>query len=166
MLVLGIDPGTATIGYALVRKNKNTFETICYGCINTKPDRCDGDRLCILEKKLSEIVKKYNPDQASVEKIFFFKNVKTVIGVSQARGVIMATLAKLNIETHEYTPLQIKISVSGYGKAPKMQVQKMVKTLLNLKEIPKPDDAADALAIAICHLNQRQWKIENGKIKM
>jgi len=157
MLVLGIDPGTATIGYALVRKNKNTFETVCYGCIHTKPDRCDGDRLCILEKELSEIIKKYNPDQASVEKIFFFKNVKTVIGVSQARGVIMATLAKMNIETHEYTPLQIKISVSGYGKAPKMQVQKMVKTLLNLQEIPKPDDAADALAIAICHLNQRRF---------
>lgn len=157
MLVLGIDPGTATIGYGLVRKSKNSFETLCYGSINTKPDRCDGERLCILENELTKLIQEYKPDQASVEKIFFFKNLKTVIGVSQARGVIIATLSKLKVETHEYTPLQVKMSVSGYGKAPKTQVQRMVKTLLGLREIPKPDDAADALAMAICHLNQRKW---------
>ncbi len=166
MLVLGIDPGTAIVGYALVQKNRNILEPVCYGCITTKPTSKDGDRLCTIENELKKIIEKFKPDAAAVEKIFFFKNVKTVIGVSQARGVIMNALARLNIETFEYTPLQVKISVSGYGKAPKQQVQKMVKTLLCLKEIPKPDDAADALAIAICHLNQRQWGMENGKIKM
>ncbi len=152
MKILGIDPGTAIIGWGLIKKTK-TLKVIDYGCIKTSPDLSTAERLNKLHKELNLLIKKYKPDIVAVEDIFFFKNLKTVIKVSQARGVILLTAAKLKIKIAEYTPLQVKQAVACYGRADKTQVQKMVKTLLNLKEIPKPDDAADALAVAICCAN-------------
>lgn len=149
MIVLGIDPGTATTGWGVIKKTKQ-LKMIKYGCIKTSADLSTADRLNKIHKELSSLIKKYKPSIVAVEDIFFFKNLKTVIKVSQARGVILLTAAKAKIRITEYTPLQVKQAVACYGRADKAQVQKMVKTLLNLKEIPKPDDAADALAIAIC----------------
>lgn len=150
MIILGVDPGTAIIGYGLIEKTNNKLELIDYGCIRTSADLSTADRLVILNKELEKLLKKYKPSAVAVEDIFFFKNLKTAIKVSQARGVILLTIAKLKIPVYEFTPLQIKQAVTCYGRAEKIQVQKMVKALLNLKDIPKPDDAADALAIAIC----------------
>lgn len=150
MIILGIDPGTAIIGYGLIEKTNNKLVLIDYGCIRTSADLSTADRLVILNKELEKLLKKYKPSAVAVEDIFFFKNLKTVIKVSQARGVILLTIAKLKIPVYEFTPLQIKQAVTCYGRADKIQVQKMVKALLNLRDIPKPDDAADALAIAIC----------------
>ena len=149
MVILGIDPGTATTGYGLIKKNKK-LSAVIYGCIKTSADLSTGERLNKLHKELNSLIKKYKPDIVAVEDIFFFKNLKTAIKVSQARGVILLTIAKLKIPIFECTPLQVKQAVACYGRAEKIQVQKMVKTLLNLKETPKPDDAADALAVAIC----------------
>lgn len=149
MIILGIDPGTAIIGYGVINSDRK-LELIDYGCIKTSADLSTADRLVILNKELEKLLKKYKPDAVAVEDIFFFKNLKTAIKVSQARGVILLTIAHLKIPIYEFTPLQIKQAVACYGRAEKIQVQKMVKTLLNLKDIPKPDDAADALAVAIC----------------
>ena len=150
MKILGIDPGTAIIGFGLIEKNKSNLRLIKYGCIKTSANLSTAERLNVLHKELSSLLKKYKPDIVAVEDIFFFKNLKTAIKVSQARGVILLTIAKARIPVAEFTPLQVKQAVACYGRAEKIQVQKMVKTLLNLKEIPKPDDAADALAVAIC----------------
>ena len=149
MIILGIDPGTATTGFGAIKKTKK-LSLIAYGCITTSADLSTADRLNKIHKELSSLIKKYKPNIVAVEDIFFFKNLKTAVKVSQARGVILLTAAKAKIRITEYTPLQVKQAVACYGRADKAQVQKMVKTLLNLKEIPKPDDAADALAIAIC----------------
>lgn len=157
MIILGIDPGTAIIGFGVLKKIRNQLKMINYGCIKTSPDLSTAERLNKLHKELNLLIKKYKPDIVAVEDIFFFKNLKTVIKVSQARGVILLTAAKLKIEIAEYTPLQVKQAVACYGRADKKQVQKMVKTLLNLKEIPKPDDAADALATAICCANSIRY---------
>ena len=124
-----------------------------YGCIETDPQYSTAERLLKLDTDLEKIIKKHKPDRAAVEDIFFFKNLKTAVKVSQARGVILARIAKMKIPVCEYTPLQVKQAVTSYGRAEKKQVQQMVKLLLNLKEIPKPDDAADALAVAICCAN-------------
>ena len=153
MIILGIDPGTAATGYGLIKKIKNEIKCLDYGCIETNPGNSPALRLKELEEKLKKIIKKYNPDVAAVEDIFFFKNLKTAMKVSQAKGVILLTLAKSNIPIFEYTPLQVKMGVTGFGKADKQQVQRMIQILLNLKTIPKPDDAADALATAICRTN-------------
>jgi len=152
MTILGIDPGTATIGYGVIKGPKK-LELIAYGCIKTTTDFSTAERLNKLHNELKSIIETYKPDIVAVEDIFFFKNLKTAIKVSQARGVILFTIAQAKIKVAEYTPLQIKQAVACYGRADKNQVQKMVKVLLNLKEIPKPDDAADALAIAICCAN-------------
>jgi len=149
MKIIGIDPGTAIIGYGVINSGKK-LEVIDYGCIKTSVDLSTAERLNVLHKELSLLLKKHKPEIVAVEDIFFFKNLKTAIKVSQARGVILLTVAQNKIPVAEYTPLQIKQAVACYGRAEKIQVQKMVKTLLNLKEIPKPDDAADALAVAIC----------------
>ena len=137
---------------ALLKKDNN-LEMIDYGCIETTTDYSTAERLNILDKELSKIIKKYQPERIAIEDIFFFKNIKTAIKVSQARGVILARAAKTKMQIIEYTPLQIKQAVTSYGRADKNQVQQMVKLLLNLKQIPKPDDAADALAAAICCAN-------------
>jgi len=160
MIILGIDPGTAIIGFGLIEKNKSNLRLIKYGCIKTSANLSTAERLNVLHKELGSLLKKHKPDIVGVEDIFFFKNLKTAIKVSQARGVILLTIAKAGIPVAEFTPLQIKQAVACYGRAEKIQVQKMVKTLLNLKEIPKPDDAADALAVAICCGNTTRFQCE------
>lgn len=160
MLVLGIDPGTATTGYGLVREEPDgTLTAIDHGAILTSPKLTDAQRLVLLYKELNQIIKQHKPESSAVEKLFFQKNVKTALSVGQGRGVILLSLAQAELPISEYTPNEIKLAVSGYGGADKRQVQEMVKVLLNLESIPKPDDAADALAVAICHLHSR--KIQN-----
>lgn len=152
MIILGIDPGTAIVGFGLIEKEaKNQkLKLIEYGCIETSAKFSTAERLKVIHEELSSLLKKHKPDIVAVEDIFFFKNLKTAIKVSQARGVILFTIAEKRIAVAEFTPLQIKQAVACYGRAEKIQVQKMVKTLLGLDEIPRPDDAADALAVAIC----------------
>jgi len=151
MIIIGFDPGTAITGYGVIEVLGNKIKPIDYGCIITDKKSSTAERLMIIDKEASKLIKKYKPKKIAVEDIFFFKNLKTAIKVSQARGVILAAAARLKTPfIEEYTPLQIKQAISGYGRADKKQVQKMVKILLNLKTIPKPDDAADGLAAAIC----------------
>jgi len=157
-LVLGIDPGTATIGYALVRNLPDgNCEAVDYGVITTPREDSAPARLVQLYEELNEILSLHRPDSAAVEKLFFQKNISTAIAVGQARGVVMLALAQAGLEVGEYTPNEVKQAVTGYGSADKKQVQEMVRVLLSLDKIPKPDDAADALAIAITHLNTRRY---------
>ncbi len=151
MIILGIDPGYATIGYGVVEFTGNRYRSLEHGAIVTPANADFNKRLLIIYDRLSDIVEKYKPNSASVEKLFFQNNQKTAINVAQARGVISLCLAKNNIEMFEYTPLQVKSALTGYGKAEKYQLMEMTKRLLGLKELPKPDDVADALALAICH---------------
>ncbi|MFW6006463.1 MAG: crossover junction endodeoxyribonuclease RuvC [Bacillota bacterium] len=151
MLILGIDPGLARIGYGLVENKGNKFKVIDYGTIITSSEKEDVKRLQILYNKITNLINKFNPDHMAVEELFFNKNVKTAIRVGQARGVILLCGSESNLKVAEYTPLQIKQAVVGYGRAHKHQVQQMVKALLNLKKTPESDDAADALAVSICH---------------
>lgn len=153
MIILGVDPGTATTGYGVIRKTPAKLEFICHGQIQTESNRPLAERLNEIDRQLARVIKKHQPVRVAVEDIFFFKNLKTAVAVSQARGVILARAAKMKIPVVEFTPLQIKQAVTSYGRADKTQVQKMVKLLLSLKEIPRPDDAADALAAAICCAN-------------
>ena len=154
--VLGIDPGTATTGFGLIQESKNDLELVDYGIITTPPDLAMEKRLQIIYKKVLELIDLHQPDSCAVEKLFFQRNVTTAITVGQARGVILLALAEKNIRCAEYTPLEVKQAVTGYGVANKKQVQLMVQSILNLKQIPKPDDAADALAIAICHAHSKR----------
>ncbi|WP_138159096.1 crossover junction endodeoxyribonuclease RuvC [Peptoniphilus catoniae] len=151
MIILGIDPGLATIGYGLIEIKGNKYKTLDYGVITTPAKMNFPDRLLKINRDLEGIIKKYNPDDIAFEELFFNKNVKTAITVSHARGVLILTSKMYNQDLYEYTPLQIKQAVVGYGRAEKFQVQEMVKMILNLNEIPKPDDAADALAVALIH---------------
>lgn len=151
MRILGIDPGYATIGYGIVEYNNFKFKTIAYGAVTTTPDKLFSDRLCDIYNDISAIIKKYEPEFLSIEKLYFNTNTTTAIDVAQARGVILLAARMCNIEIFEYTPLQVKQSITGYGRAEKHQVMEMVKNLLQLKSVPKPDDTADALALAICH---------------
>ncbi len=151
MKILGIDPGTATTGFGLVAKIGPKLSMIDCGVVSTPKTLDMPKRLNILFEDLSEIIVRHKPDIIVVEKLFFISNITTAMAVSQARGVILLAAARHNIKTAEYTPLQVKMSATGYGKATKKQVQEMVKKILKLSAIPKPDDAADALAIAICH---------------
>lgn len=157
MIILGIDPGTATTGYGIIKNSSNKLELIDYGCIKTTTNKSTAGRLFIIDEGLTEIIKKHKPNQVAVEDIFFFKNLKTAVKVSQARGVILSCIARNKLPVQEYTPLQVKQAVASYGRAEKSQIQKMVKLLLNLKQIPKPDDAADALAVAICCANSIKY---------
>lgn len=154
MLVIGIDPGTATTGYGLVRENQDdSLQAVDHGVILTPADMPMAQRLALLYGKLNEILVLHHPDSSAVEKLFFQRNVKTAITVGQGRGVVLLALAQADVPVAEYTPLEVKQAVAGYGGADKRQVQEMVRVLLDLEEIPKPDDAADALAVAICHLH-------------
>ncbi len=154
MLVIGIDPGTATTGYGLVREERDgTLTAIAYGVVSTPAGVEMPKRLVQLHAELTQIIALHRPESGAVEKLFFQKNVKTAITVAQGRGVALLALAQAGIAVGEYTPLEVKSSVVGYGNADKGQVQQMVRALLALEKIPKPDDAADALAIAICHLH-------------
>jgi crossover junction endodeoxyribonuclease RuvC len=151
MIILGIDPGTTRIGYGIVEKNKNQLRNLEYGLIPMSPAKDMAFKDVLMEiRKLTE---KYKPDVAAVEKLFFFKNKKTIITVSEMRGVILAGLAIANVPVKEFTPLQVKQAVSNYGRAGKEQVELMVRLILGLKNQIKPDDAADGLAIAICCAN-------------
>lgn len=150
MLILGIDPGIARTGYGLVECNKSQFKAKAYGVIKTPAGLGFSQRLLLLNQELKKIIKKYKPQKCAVEELFFYKNVKTAIQVGQARGVIMLTIAQTKIPVFEFTPLEVKQALTSYGRADKKQMQKMVKAVLNLQTLPKPDDAADALAVAMC----------------
>jgi crossover junction endodeoxyribonuclease RuvC len=153
-LAIGIDPGTATTGYGLVRELRDgSLEAVDFGVITTPKSIPDAERLDLLYQQLTGILKQYKPETCGVEKLFFQKNISTAITVGQARGVILLALAQSGLNIGEYTPNEVKLAVAGYGSADKKQVQEMVRILLALPQIPKPDDAADALAIAICHLH-------------
>jgi len=151
MKILGIDPGTATTGFGLIKKSGSKLDKLDAGVISTPKTEHMQNRLKMLYDDLSQLVKTHQPDYIAVEKLFFTNNITTAMSVSQARGIALLVAAQNNIELAEYTPLQVKMSVTGYGQAEKKQVQEMVKKILKLSVIPKPDDAADALAIAICH---------------
>ncbi len=158
MLVLGIDPGTATTGFGLVRETeRGELEMVDYGALLTPAGELPERRLLMLYQQLKNLLLLHRPESAAVEKLFFQKNVTTALAVGQARGVILLALAELGIRVQEYTPMEVKQAVAGYGGADKRQMQMMVKALLGLPEIPRPDDAADALAIAICHLHSDRF---------
>jgi len=158
MLALGIDPGTATTGYGLVRIHLDgSLKAVKYGVITTPKDATAPDRLVMLYEQLTDLLREYHPDTAAVEKLFFQRNVSTAISVGQARGVTLLALAQAHVDVFEYTPNEIKQAVAGYGSADKRQVQEMVRVLLALDDIPRPDDAADALAVAITHLNTKRF---------
>lgn len=157
MIILGIDPGTAITGYGLIEEikekkiqSKDTFKYLDCGIIQTSPSFPMAERLKKISKELNQLIKKHCPEVLAVENVYFFKNLKTAMPVSQVKGVILLSAANKNIPVYEFTPLQVKITLTGYGRAEKSQVQEMIKRELSLKEVPKPDDAADALAIAFC----------------
>jgi crossover junction endodeoxyribonuclease RuvC len=157
-LALGIDPGTATTGYGLVRLMPDgSLVAVSFGIISTPKDSPAPARLVMLYDELCALLKQHKPETAAVEKLFFQRNITTALAVGQARGVVMLALQQAGIESFEYTPNEIKQAVAGYGSAQKKQVQEMVRALLGLDSIPKPDDAADALAIAITHLNTNRY---------
>ncbi len=158
MLVLGIDPGIAITGYGVIRTDhRNVLTCIDFGVVTTPAGLEDGARLKILFDELTKLIQRHRPDSSAIEKLFFQKNVRTAISVGQARGVAMLTLAQADCPVREYTPNEVKQTVCGYGNADKAQIQRMVQTLLQLDEMPQPDDAADALAIAICHINHQSF---------
>lgn len=156
MVILGVDPGTAITGYGVIKKEGNHLKRVAYGVIRTAPQRSTSSRLKQIHQELQLIIGQYRPEVMAVEQLFFNKNVRTALAVGQARGVILLAGATAGLEIVEYTPLQVKTAVVGYGRAEKTQVQEMVRILLCLSEIPKPDDAADALAIAICHAHSHK----------
>ena len=151
MRILGIDPGYAIVGYGIIEKEGSKIKMLEYGSIQTKANTSTAIRLEIIFNELNQIIKEYKPDEVCYEKLFHEKNTKPFMAVSQARGVEILAGKINNLDIFEYTPLQIKTALTGYGRATKKQVQESVKRILNLQDIPKPDDAADALAIAICH---------------
>lgn len=162
MLVLGIDPGTATTGYGLVRETETGPALVAYGTIQTPAGAPMPDRLRTIYQELKELIALHGPDTAAVEKLFFQRNVSTAMSVGQARGVALLALAEAGVSVGEYTPRDVKLAVAGYGGADKPQVQQMVRAILNLAEVPRPDDAADALAVAICHLHSMRMKALTG----
>jgi crossover junction endodeoxyribonuclease RuvC len=149
MIILGIDPGVALLGYAILKTRGSNLEIIDYGCIKTSSQKIFSQRLLQIYQELKLIINKYQPQQVAIEHIYFAKNVKTAIKVSEARGVALLVAAENQSEILEYTPLQIKQAITGYGRAPKQQIQKMVKAILGLEKVPQPDDVADAMAVAI-----------------
>lgn len=151
MRILGIDPGYAIVGYGIVDYEANRFRVVDYGAVTTQAHKPFDLRLQTIYNGLSCLIEKYSPDAMSIEKLFFNTNTTTAIDVAQARGVIVLAAAQGGLDIAEYTPLQVKQSVVGYGRAEKKQVQEMTRLMLNLKAVPKPDDTADALALAICH---------------
>ncbi len=153
MRIIGIDPGTATTGFSILESKDGKMSLLDFGCIRTQKGLSPEIRLNQIAQDMEELIKKWQPKKAAVEKLFFKKNVKTAISVAQARGVILQKLCEKGITINEYTPLEIKSQICGYGKADKKMVQQMVKIVLGLKQTPKPDDAADAIAASICLAN-------------
>ena len=159
MLVIGIDPGTATTGYGLVKENEDGSLTVVdYGAVITSPEQSMSQRLLELHRHLTDILLLHRPQSGAVEKLFFQRNVTTAISVGQGRGIALLALAEAGISVGEYTPMEIKQAVACYGGSGKSQVQQMVQALLGLDQIPRPDDAADALAVAICHVHSARFK--------
>lgn len=154
MRILGVDPGTATTGFGVIDTNGRAHKFVDAGVILTKPDTPMHQRLDIIRRELAQVISENQPECVVVEQLFFATNVTTAITVGQARGIVLLCAAEAGLDVHEYTPMQIKQAVTGYGGAKKPQIQEMVKTLLKLSAIPKPDDAADGLAIAITHANR------------
>jgi crossover junction endodeoxyribonuclease RuvC len=156
MIILGIDPGTATVGWGVIDVQGSKAIPVAYGHISTSKELELPRRLSEIAADISAIIQKYHPEEAAVEELFFSNNQKTVIAVAQARGCILLTLENLCVSIYGYTPLEVKQALTNYGRADKAQVQLMVKALLKLSAIPKPDDAADALAVALCHASRRK----------
>jgi len=152
-VVLGIDPGTAITGYGLVRSDGEVLSLVDYGVITTPSDRAMPERLQTIYRELTSLIEEHRPTDIALEELFFAKNVRTALNVGQARGVAILAAANAGLKVHEYTPLQVKQAVVGYGRATKDQIQQMVKMLLGLDFVPQPDDAADAIALAICHIH-------------
>ncbi len=168
MLILGIDPGYAIVGWGLVDITHSRLTPVAFGAITTKAGEPFEQRLLKISRRIGEIVEKYRPQAVSIEKLFFNTNTTTAIDVAQARGVIITEIAKHSIDIFEYTPIQVKNAVVGYGHAEKKQVMEMTRQLLKLKEVPRPDDTADALAVAICHAHSyhsQSFSLENRFIK-
>lgn len=159
MRILGIDPGYAIVGFGVLDSQRGRTSLLCCGAINTPAGVPMPNRLMQIQEDLETLIRDYAPDVMAIEELFFNTNVTTGIGVAQARGVILATAARLGVEIFEYTPSQVKQAVVGYGKAEKRQVMDMTRRLLNLSAIPKPDDAADAVAIALCHARSRTSRL-------
>lgn len=153
MIVIGIDPGLATVGFGVIRKEESGITPVSYGCIRTSSEKQTPERLLEIYTETSALFEKYNPEAVAVERLFFNKNVTNAMSVSEARGVIFLAAQQKNIPLFEYTPNQIKQAITGSGRADKKQMQEMIKRLLNLDELPQPDDAADGLSIALCHIN-------------
>lgn len=156
MIIIGVDPGYAIVGIGVIEYNGNRFRPLEYGAITTPAGMPTVDRLKKIYDEMTMLIDKYKPDAVAIEELFFNSNQKTAINVAQARGVILVSVTNRGVPIFEYTPLQVKQSVTGYGRADKNQIQQMVKTLLNLNVIPKPDDAADGLALAICHAHSNK----------
>lgn len=151
--VMGIDPGTGRTGWAILEGNRVRQSLIEFGCITTKPNSKPSQRLKIIYEELEELIEKYKPEVVAIEEIYFFKNAKTVIRVAEARGVAVVVFENKGVEVYDYTPLQVKQAVAGYGRAEKSQVERMVKSILKLKDMPKKyDDAVDAVAVGLTHM--------------
>ena len=160
MLAIGIDPGTATTGYGLVREDDDgRLAVVDFGVVLTTPEFPMPERLLNMYRQLKDILLLHRPDSGAVEKLFFARNSRTAISVGQGRGVVLLALAEAGLQVAEYTPMEVKQAVAGYGGAEKPQIQEMVRLLLGMESIPKPDDAADALAIAICHLQYSRTRM-------
>lgn len=154
--VIGVDPGTATTGWAVLEEKAGEITPVAYGQIATSKNDPEDARLWEISQDLEVVIRKYKPQESAIESLFFFKNQKTVIQIGQARGAILLTLRKNKVKIASYTPLQIKQALTGYGRAEKKQVQQMTKSVLNLLATPRPDDVADAIAAALCHLQSRK----------
>jgi crossover junction endodeoxyribonuclease RuvC len=153
MIVIGIDPGIARLGYGVIQVDKGIITPLCYGCIQTRAGKRQAERLLAIHSEISALFAKYPPDFLVIEKLFFTKNVTSAMNVSEVRGVVLLAAEQHRIPVEEYTPNQIKQAITGSGRADKVQMQEMIKRLLHLDEIPKPDDAADGLSIALCHIH-------------
>ena len=158
MRILGIDPGVAIVGFGLIESDRGSLRMLQYGAITTPAGQPLAARLLQISRDMEELIQSFQPDEMSIEELFFSKNITTGMAVSMARGVALVAVAERTENLYEYTPMQIKQAVTGYGGADKHQVQQMVKMLLNMKEIARPDDAADALAVALTHANSMNAK--------
>lgn len=159
MRVLGVDPGTATTGYGLVEEDAEGLRALAFGVISTPPDQALPRRLQTIYRELVALASRWQPDAAVVEELFFSSNARTAMSVGQARGVALLALADAGLEVAEYSPLAVKQALTGYGKADKHQMQEMTRLLLGLEDVPRPDDAADALAVAVCHLHSARLRL-------
>lgn len=165
MVILGIDPGTAIVGYGVIKGSRKKPTLVDYGCITTSKELSPAQRLRIIHNKTASLIRKHKPSVLAIERLFFNRNVKTATAVGRAAGVIMLAAAKAEVPVFEYMPLQVKMMIDGYGRASKKKIQERVGKILNLKRVPKPDDAADALAIAICHLKTICGKLKKAPLR-